>query len=87
MAIPDGDAGYCYQRNAMITRFPINEVNCVDISLKGRDPSTFPAEAPLFHLDRIWTNPIDGIKKVGVPKDDLTQQASDHLPIWARVEL
>jgi endonuclease/exonuclease/phosphatase family metal-dependent hydrolase len=165
ITVPDEDAGYCYRRNALMTRFPINEVNCIDISRPGRDkrglleaelmvgdeivrvigthlgldsderarqitdllnwlfgrpkhrgavvmgdfnewfggsanfaalerylgesrgPSTFPAEAPLFHLDRIWSNPVDGIKKVGVPRNALTKIASDHLPIWAHVEL
>lgn len=165
VSVPDEDGGYCFRRNAIMTRLPVNEVRCLDISRPGKDkrgllevelvagddmvrvlgthlgldaseragqitdmlnwlyghpkrrgavimgdfnewfggsanfdtlerylgrsrgPSTFPADSPLFHLDRIWTNPVDGVKKVRVPQNSLTQIASDHLPIWALVEL
>lgn len=53
----------------------------------SRGPSTYPASRPIFHLDRIFTNPIGGVRTVRVPRNALTQAASDHLPIWADIVL
>lgn len=159
------DASYCWRGNAILTRYPINDVRCLDLSLPGRDmrgladvevavdgqlvriigahlgldaserahqitqmlnwlyaypkrrgvvimgdfnewfgasanydvlerylgeargPSTFPADAPIFHLDHIWTAPVDGLRQIGSPSDDVARSASDHRPMWGKIEL
>lgn len=53
----------------------------------SRGPSTYPADSPVFHLDRIWSQPKDAIRRVRVPRNALTEVASDHLCIWADVVL
>lgn len=49
-------------------------------------PATFPARYPLFALDRIWVKPRDRLLSVEVINTPLTRNASDHLPLIARLQ-
>lgn len=50
------------------------------------DPS-FHAARPIAPLDRIFVSPDIAIAQCGVHKSALAQRASDHLPIWADLQL
>lgn len=54
---------------------------------KTKAPRTFPANYPVFSLDRIWAAPPAGLLEVKVPRQGLSRLASDHLPIWASFDL
>jgi len=46
---------------------------------------TFPARWPLFALDRIWVSPKRCQTQLSVHNTELTRQASDHLPLIAKI--
>lgn len=46
---------------------------------------SFPSRLPLFALDKIMINQDLHLVAAGVHDTALARQASDHLPIWARV--
>jgi endonuclease/exonuclease/phosphatase family metal-dependent hydrolase len=50
-------------------------------------PRTFPSRFPLFALDRIWVRPRQALVHVWVPRTNLAQTASDHLPVLGRITL
>lgn len=50
-----------------------------------RHLATFPARWPIFALDRIWIGPQRCQMKLSVHKSELAKQASDHLPLIARI--
>lgn len=49
-------------------------------------PSTFPSRLPLFALDRIWVQPRDSLRSLGVHATATARLASDHLPLLATIE-
>lgn len=48
---------------------------------------SFPARRPLGMLDRIVVDPAWQVEGCGVHDSALARQASDHLPVWARLVL
>lgn len=46
-------------------------------------PATFPAQRPVFALDRIWARPAQRLREVTVHRSALAHIASDHLPLKA----
>jgi endonuclease/exonuclease/phosphatase family metal-dependent hydrolase len=48
---------------------------------------SFPSRFPLFALDRILARPAHLISRIEVHKTPLAREASDHLPIKARLNL
>ena len=50
-------------------------------------PRTFPAQRPLFALDRIWFSPTGAVRRVARHRSTLTRVASDHLPLVAELAL
>ena len=50
-------------------------------------PRTFPAQWPLFALDRIWVRPVEYLRCVTVHRTALARIASDHLPVTADLEI
>ena len=48
---------------------------------------SFPSRQPIAHLDRILCSPEWTCADHGVHHSALAAQASDHLPVWARLEL
>jgi endonuclease/exonuclease/phosphatase family metal-dependent hydrolase len=48
-------------------------------------PATFPARFPALPLDRIWVQPRSYLQSVNPIKNSLTQTASDHLPLTAKL--
>jgi endonuclease/exonuclease/phosphatase family metal-dependent hydrolase len=52
------------------------------------DPGpSFHASMPVFALDRIIVTEDIGIRETGVHRSALAREASDHLPIWAVLDL
>jgi endonuclease/exonuclease/phosphatase family metal-dependent hydrolase len=49
-------------------------------------PRSFPCRRPVFALDRIWTRPRAWLQEIHVGSHRHARVASDHLPVWARVE-
>lgn len=49
-------------------------------------PATFPSCLPVFALDRVWMRPRDRLRRVSVHDSRRARQASDHLPLLARIE-
>ncbi|MEJ2213312.1 MAG: endonuclease/exonuclease/phosphatase family protein [Gammaproteobacteria bacterium] len=49
--------------------------------------ATFPSRWPLFALDRIWIRPLSAIDCLRVLKSTNTKSASDHLPLFAQLNL
>jgi endonuclease/exonuclease/phosphatase family metal-dependent hydrolase len=49
--------------------------------------STFPSRRPVFGLDRIWVSPKRVLAEAGVESGELARVASDHFPLWARLDL
>ena len=47
---------------------------------------TFPAQAPMFALDRIWVHPRSALCNLRVHHSELAYFASDHLPLVADVQ-
>ena len=50
-------------------------------------PRTFPSHFPVIALDRIWVHPKDALRKLERHASPLARQASDHLPVFAEIEL
>jgi endonuclease/exonuclease/phosphatase family metal-dependent hydrolase len=48
---------------------------------------SFHASMPVFSLDRIIVTSDIAIAEAGVHKSALSREASDHLPIWAKLAL
>ena len=48
---------------------------------------SFPSRQPIAHLDRILCSPEWTCGDNGVHHSALSAQASDHLPVWANIEL
>lgn len=46
-------------------------------------PATYPAQRPVFALDRIWVRPVQYLRAVTVHRSALAHVASDHLPLKA----
>jgi endonuclease/exonuclease/phosphatase family metal-dependent hydrolase len=46
-------------------------------------PATYPAQRPMFALDRIWVRPVQYLRAVTVHRSALAHVASDHLPLKA----
>jgi endonuclease/exonuclease/phosphatase family metal-dependent hydrolase len=53
----------------------------------GRRLLTYPAALPLLPLDRIWVDPAQRIDDITTVRSALARQASDHLPVVARMRL
>lgn len=49
-------------------------------------PASFPARAPIARLDRIMMTRDLRVVACGVHASPLARRASDHLPVWARIE-
>lgn len=49
-------------------------------------PRTFPARAPCFALDQIWSAPTGLVTRVHAAGGALARRASDHLPVVGRLE-
>ena len=54
----------------------------------GQTPAlrTFPSRRPLFRLDRVWVQPREALRAMWVHGTPLARQASDHLPLVARLD-
>lgn len=48
---------------------------------------SFPSRQPIAHLDRIVASQDWSVIKTGVHHSAMAAQASDHLPVWATLEL
>ncbi|ANY18830.1 Endonuclease/Exonuclease/phosphatase family protein [Tsuneonella dongtanensis] len=48
---------------------------------------SFPSRQPIAHLDRIVASRDWSLVEMGVHHSAMAAQASDHLPVWARLEL
>lgn len=48
-------------------------------------PATFPAQFPLFALDRIWVHPVAALTGIYAHRSTLARRASDHLPVVANM--
>ncbi|RWR10679.1 endonuclease/exonuclease/phosphatase family protein [Paenirhodobacter populi] len=55
-----------------------------DLHIPG--PS-YPSRAPIGRLDRLVTGPGLKVERMGVFDSPLARRASDHLPIWADIEV
>ena len=49
--------------------------------------ATFPSVLPVLQLDHIFVSPHFGIDRVFVPRNELSQTATDHLPLVAELRL
>lgn len=54
---------------------------------KSRHIATFPANMPIFSLDRIWVRPETALTAVNSHRSILSRKASDHLPVVAEILL
>ncbi len=54
---------------------------------KSRHIRTFPANFPLFSLDRVWVAPEKALLTISSHRSSLSRKASDHLPIVATIQL
>lgn len=54
---------------------------------RSRHIRTFPANFPLFSLDRIWVAPEKALQASYSYRTPLSRQASDHLPIVAEIQV
>jgi len=50
-------------------------------------PATYPAQRPVFALDRIWARPVQYLSAVTVHRSALAHVASDHLPLTAEYSM
>ncbi len=50
-------------------------------------PATFPANLPVFALDRVWAHPGSILRAIAVHATPAARAASDHLPLVADLEL
>ena len=48
-------------------------------------PRTFPAQRPVFALDRIWVSPTGSVQRLARHSSALARIASDHLPLVAEI--
>lgn len=54
---------------------------------RSRHIRTFPANFPIFSLDRIWAAPEQALTSVYSHRSDLSRKASDHLPVVADLHI
>ena len=52
-----------------------------------KTPKSFHSSRPVAHLDRIIVSHDIAVEAQGVHISDLSQRASDHLPIWATLKI
>ncbi len=52
---------------------------------RPRAPPTFPAQRPVFALDRIWISPAGCLRRLHCHASPTARVASDHLPLVAEV--
>jgi endonuclease/exonuclease/phosphatase family metal-dependent hydrolase len=52
---------------------------------RAHSARTFPARFPIFALDRIWVHPKGVLERYHVCRSPLAREASDHLPITAKL--
>ncbi len=52
-----------------------------------RSPRTWPSRFPLLRLDYVFVSPDLAVQTAHVPRNDLTQAASDHLPLLIELRL
>jgi endonuclease/exonuclease/phosphatase family metal-dependent hydrolase len=52
---------------------------------RAASPRTFPAWRPLLALDRVWVDPRRRLQRIWTHRTPRAGQASDHLPLVARV--
>ncbi len=52
---------------------------------KAMAPATFPSRFPIFALDRIWVEPKTSVVSVKRHNTQLAKEASDHLPLRAKI--
>lgn len=53
---------------------------------KTPSPATFPAQLPVFALDRLWAHPRHMLRRLWVHSSRAARVASDHLPLVAELE-
>lgn len=58
-----------------------------DVGARIRPRRTFPSWRPLLRLDRVYTSRAVAVREVRVARTPLLQQASDHLPLVADLEV
>ncbi len=75
-----GDFNEWAPRGGALQAFPAD----LSVLAPGR---SFPARRPLGQLDRIVASHDWVVDGIGVHHSPLAQQASDHLPVWARLRL
>jgi endonuclease/exonuclease/phosphatase family metal-dependent hydrolase len=75
-----GDFNEWAPRGGALQAFPTD----LAVLAPGR---SFPARRPLGQLDRIVVSRDWAVEAMGVHHSALAQQASDHLPVWARLRL
>ncbi len=46
-------------------------------------PRTYPANCPIFSLDRIWVSPMERLETLAAHQTSISSKASDHLPLRA----
>ncbi len=49
--------------------------------------ASYPAAWPVFALDRVWVRPAAAMQHIQVHRSRMARLASDHLPVWARVDI
>jgi endonuclease/exonuclease/phosphatase family metal-dependent hydrolase len=54
---------------------------------RSRGVRSFPSWLPVLALDRIWVHPASALARLEAHRSRLAARASDHLPVWAAVEM
>jgi endonuclease/exonuclease/phosphatase family metal-dependent hydrolase len=72
--------------NEWLPRAPLLRRLAVRLGATPAVPS-FPSRRPVLKLDRIWVDPRAALRALGVHRSALARLASDHLPVWATLEL
>jgi endonuclease/exonuclease/phosphatase family metal-dependent hydrolase len=49
-------------------------------------PASFPVHWPIVALDRIWVNPLQALRRIGLHRTPAARLASDHFPVVADID-
>jgi endonuclease/exonuclease/phosphatase family metal-dependent hydrolase len=54
---------------------------------RTRSVRTFPSQAPVLALDRIWVKPAAALREFRAHRSPLSRRASDHLPVRGVIDM
>lgn len=77
-----------FSPNSRAYRLIVEHLQDLQVKMHGHRPlKTFPGHFPSARIDYIFSNSLTNVLNVAVPRNHLTRNASDHLPLIVDIQL